>query len=458
LIEDYNYERCEKYHGIDRELCNWFFNETTLIWGDAKIKQAQAKYGNVSVGKIYRGAKIDTIDELKQYREVEKGGTLKFSTVKSCTPFESEAKSFAWYVKSYDTLTMLYALKTAIDRGSAGEYGGVVLTLQPTPKNVVVKSYTEGHEIKENSDWRTPPCGSAEAEVLVVGDVKVISAKIFEPLTKENWKETALKSLKCVDDLSNSFLNEWIRKHKISGKEIRDFVTPVIKKLVKTEDDVAAFLSLNDVFFNRDDYTEVEPIARFIENYFVVEGDTVGVVYNGKRLYNYSGEKHMAMVDKLMTPKFVENLLDRVKGLEFRLKTKNFAGVRLGKVYSSEVQDVLRMIASLYRSRKFKAIASKSPVIKKLIRSLDKVVGEVLSFNPKYLMDHGIVRGHVITEILRDLKEFLRIHPKESVVKKKIFNHLYRNLAPRGVVTPELDNAINVFKDSVQDIFSFVGD
>lgn len=156
IDEAYDYKSCEKYDDkIDRDICNWVRNERHLRWNKETREECMSRYGNVKVGTIFRGLRINTKEDLKLYKSLQNGGTINVEYV-SASPNESTAKSFAWYMKSYDELAMLRALSRAIENGSAGTYGSALLILEPRPENVIFKTWVDGNE---RSSWNQPPIG-----------------------------------------------------------------------------------------------------------------------------------------------------------------------------------------------------------------------------------------------------------------------------------------------------------
>jgi hypothetical protein len=454
ILEAYNMGRCEDLSGIEKELCNWFFNERSISWNVDKIKQAKEKFGNVNVGLIYRGAKINSKEELVQYKKVENGGSFKFDDVVSCSDSEFEAKSFAWYVKSYDELTMLRALVTAMKRGSSGTHGSVLLELLPTKDQVIVKTYTSGQEEKDNSNWQPPPSGSAENEILITGNVKVKRAKIFEPLTKEGWQEVLNKSINTVQDLQNDFVTRWIRETKIPVIDIKTFVDQLLPRIIKSEDDVAQFLSVEDVFFDRTSYSDYGPISDFIAKYFVVRDDFTGVEYKGKSLFNVDPIKFSQLLDKMMTKSFASLMGKRLKGVKLVISGHKLHPFHLSIEPYDRFDEVYSVVTLFVRSRKFRKYVSSQTDYKKFVKSLDVIVKELLKINPDYIEKHNF-SGYDLSSALYDFGRWIKIHPKQKQLRKTIAQYLYKNIAPQGPVDDKLKKAIDVMKDSVGAILKF---
>lgn len=267
IIAKIDKEENKDLRGIEKDLANWSRNEIPLKWNEEEINKAKKLYGDISVGIVYRGAKIHTQESYDFYQSIKDGGYIDCNLVSS-TPDKEIALSFAQYIKSYDELTLMYALKTTLERGSAGAYGSVLLTLKPDPENVVAIINFEPEELKDHPSKRSFNRG-AEPEVILHGKVKVLKAEIFDPLTEENYYQV-FKILE-PNQLNNDFIFNWLKHKKIkeSGK-YKEISKMLIEKYSRNEKDLIELLkSMSKTSFILDvnDILDNDKIIKYILNH-----------------------------------------------------------------------------------------------------------------------------------------------------------------------------------------------
>lgn len=201
-LDDYDFS--DKY---ERKFANYALNERPFQLNKNEMDECRELYGNKNVGIVYHGGKIDTIELLNILKNLKKGDTYNMY-LKSATPDYDTALSFSKYIKSYDELTMITALKDTYERGSSGEYGSYIVKLKPKPEQVIIANFGDGNK----------PRYSAETECILYGDILVEDIKIFLPLTKDNIDAyiNDLSILDCFD----SFVKEWMRHHKVKIDKI----------------------------------------------------------------------------------------------------------------------------------------------------------------------------------------------------------------------------------------------
>lgn len=212
----------------DEIFVKYALNEYPIHMSDRERKEASKIYGNRDVGIVYHGGKINSKEFYNNLKKLKSGDTIKVEYM-SATPYYDEAESFAMYVKSYDELTMMYALKDAIERGSAGEFGSYVITLKPKPEQVIFSTFGQGEK----------PTTAAETECVLYGDIEVLDVKIYERLTKDNYKQEFEKM--SLESYFNDFIPRWMFKHKIPRPDSNWIVKWVLGK-IKTEDDAIKFI------------------------------------------------------------------------------------------------------------------------------------------------------------------------------------------------------------------------
>jgi hypothetical protein len=245
-----HYDFKDKY---DKIFVEYALNEYPINLSEEERKEASRIYGNRDVGIVYHGGKINSEEFYHKLKKLKAGDTIKAKYM-SATPSYSTAESFAMYIKSYDEMTMIWALRSAIESGSAGEYGTFVVKLKPKPEQVIFSTYGEGQK----------PTTAAETECILYGDIEVLDIKIFERLDKENYLEQFKKM--SLDGYFNDFIPRWMDKYKIKRPDSKWIIKWVLGK-VKSDEDAIDFLrdleNKKSFIFNWIHYDE------FIKNSFM---------------------------------------------------------------------------------------------------------------------------------------------------------------------------------------------
>lgn len=438
LHEAYDYDQCDKYNdAIDRDICNWVRNEKRITWNSADRERCKNKYGNVKVGTVFRGIRIDSKDDYEMYKKIEKNGGVIDLYYASASPSESEAKSFAFYVKSYDEMTMMYMLKNAMESGSAGRYGSALLELEPAPDQVIFKNWADGYERK---DWDRPPA-AAEAEALLYGKVKVKKCKIYEKLNAENFETILDSMITSVDDLDNDFVNRWMRDRtnlkKIGGEEkLKKIAWKIFDKILKTDDDINTLFKSHASMFTPAELYNHPKIEKFVVKYMILD-DTFKIVY--KKDTHYIPNNDYYLEEFAHDSKIIKQIVDTLKPLELnvKLKSRTIYPVSLpAKYYDNESHYGPWMnLVKLSRI---------NPAIMKKIKNHKHIKNFNNSFEPvlEYLTTQTIhdCLDHNNYEILQNTLIHLTnycswiflFNPKGDKIRNSIVQHLYHNFAPRG--------------------------
>lgn len=228
LAEMYQDLRDYKFNDrFDRDFGHYALNERPLRWDAAERKQCAEDYGNVDVGTVYLGGKIDDKQLYDKLLQLKPGEHFTLN-LQSATPHKDTAISFMDYVKSYDEFTMLSQLTSNLERGSAGKFGAYLLTLKPTPNQVIMSTFGPTKKV---------PSHTAETECILYGDVKVLDVKIREVLTPETYQHILLSNF--PDILESSFVSSWMEK---KVKKIPNSFAKQLLEKIKTTEDVYTFL------------------------------------------------------------------------------------------------------------------------------------------------------------------------------------------------------------------------
>jgi len=372
LNEAYDYSRCKDYKGIDLNICNWIFNEIPLPWKTSDIEKCKEMYGNVNVGTVYRGAKINTEDELEMYHNAKKTGYIDLHLVSS-TPEKETAKSFAFYIKSYDELTMLKMLVAAVKNGSAGKYGSVLLELEPNNDNVIFKTYREGNERK---DWEPTKC-AAESEVLLNGKVKVKSIEIFEPLTKENWEDVIMRSSTSLESLKNDFIKRWINENNISRDKFFELSKKIAKNVILSEEDVYFVIkNQNYIWLDKEVWLNLEVTKNFAQKYF--NYDELVTKYKGVSLY-LPGHFYEELLD---SPKLVKDLASNVHSFDIKEKGGYYYVYSNGGIADADEKSPIHKLVRLcYLNKKLFNYIKGSVIIKNIEKKYLELFDEYMKID-----------------------------------------------------------------------------
>lgn len=274
-------DRSDYRNDYDYAFANYALNEKPFGFNEEQRKKAQSLYGNREVGVIYHGGKLNNKEHSEIIKSLKPGDTIK-ANMMSATPEYSTAESFALYVKSYDEMTMMYALKDAIENGSAGTYGTFVVTLKPKPEQVIFSTYGEGET----------PTRSAETEVVLYGDIEVVDIKIFEPLSKETYLEDFMEMSPL--SLSNDFMKRWFSSNKLPRPN-SDYIKKVLNKITSDEEAIEFITNQSEKRWVFGELTMDEAGS----NKYIKKQFTNVVFENGNFYFDFPGKVHIGVIDGL---------------------------------------------------------------------------------------------------------------------------------------------------------------
>jgi hypothetical protein len=260
-LDDHTYQ--DRY---EKMFARYALNEVPLRMNEDEMKECAKLYGNVDVGVVYFGGKMNYKEEYKSIINLKPGDRKHFK-LQSASPHEEDARTYMDYVKSYDELTMLSALKSAYEQGSAGKFGVYLLELEPTPNQVIFSTF--GPTVRKLNH-------SAETECILYGDIKVKSVKIREALTTENYHEILLKDF--PDILQSEFVTGWIRKiiKKIPSSLAKNLITKIDtanKALAFFKWSASSLYVIEQLTYN--DLMANHHIKNILNNYIRVDGSRI---------------------------------------------------------------------------------------------------------------------------------------------------------------------------------------
>jgi hypothetical protein len=216
---------------VDYKFAQYAINERPLILDDGDKKFAKRVYGGldgVKDGVIYSGGRIGSEDQLQSLRALQNGGRTNVS-MKSYSHNKATARSFADFVMTYDGGAGSMAYAAALQRGSSGEFGSYLITIEADPDTILINTRREDGVTR-----------SVESELIVDGSVTVVNVEIIAPLQKDSWTEQTVEEWDSLKDLdAANFLGVWLEYHKIDPwqgghlEEYLDEVTSTIDGLVK---------------------------------------------------------------------------------------------------------------------------------------------------------------------------------------------------------------------------------
>ncbi len=358
---------------VDLAFANYALNELSFFLDEDMKEYARENYGGLAGvvgGMIYSGGRIDTEDKLRELKSLRAGGQIRVH-MRSFSHYESVAREFANFVKSYDPMIGLMQMEAALARGSAGKLGSFVMVVKADPDTILI-----------NTARKDGVTSSAEPELIVDGTVKVLEVRIFEPLTENNWAERTLEEWRSLKDLEGSgFLAAWIEKHKVDPwPHLENF----LERAVHTPRDLADLL-LSDSNLIQDNQRKISAWAvhhpaasKFIDEIELLQSSSskdLSFVFEGRRI---SPGKELSL--KILKLKGVPALLEVLEAKTESLKRwmqvapqsykKSFY---LGGSPVTELWDVLRVLSDLSAVGALKK-SHASPVkdfnkwIKKIIR------------------------------------------------------------------------------------------
>lgn len=455
LIESLDISGSEKYTGLERDIFNYVRNEIPLRWNESQIDKARSLYGNVPVGTVYHGMKINSEERLEEIRRLSLGSKIKAKLL-SATPEYDEAMSYAQYVKSYDERTLMRELMAALHRGSAGKFGTALLTLQPDPNHVIVKTYEEGNEKEFNPNW-TKPFG-IELEAILYGSVLVKDIAIFEPLTKDNYKDILTKII-VNPDIDYDFGYQWVIEN---GLFYEDLVHNIIDNLLVNYDATEILTGKNQFLKHHDDMILSHPeIHSFVLDN--VQIDDTEIYIDGRKKVPVNRE-----IMKIINPenpkiyKLLKNISDQFgQELEIISTDMHFEFI----VDNSRLRYVIGML--IHKNHKLKVVFSKTPTGRKIIKALEDQVKKLVNYNIDDLASmldvrddkYDILKVNNFTDKAQSILSKLSVfHPQGKKLASELVNHYY-HIIPKGtqdkglikfyqlLISPIMDKFLLSFKE-----------
>ena len=192
---------------IDYKFAQYAINERHFSLNDEDKEHAKAEYGGldgVKDGVIFSGGRITSKKQLEALREIQGGGTTTVS-MKSYSHLKATARSFADFVMTYDPVAGGKAMKAAMERGSSGEFGSYLITIEANENTILINTM--------RNDGVTR---SVENELIVDGEVNVVSVDIIAPLQKDSWTQQTIEEWDHLKDLDGAnFLGAWLEHHRM---------------------------------------------------------------------------------------------------------------------------------------------------------------------------------------------------------------------------------------------------
>ena len=299
---------------IDYKFAQYAINERHFSLNDEDKEQAKLEYGGldgVRDGVIYSGGRISSQKQLDSLREIQDGGVTTVS-MKSYSHLKATARSFADFVMTYDPIAGGRAMKAAMERGSAGEFGSYLITIEANENTILINT------MREDGVTR-----SVENELIVDGEVNVVSVDIVAPLQKDSWTQQTIEEWDNLKDLDGAnFLGAWLEHHRMDPwqdghlEEYLDEMTNTIDGLVEllTEYQHVRILELRQKQYA--EWLGNHPLAnRLIADIELVKdsrGVDISTKLNGKTVYLGRQLKAKAIAQKGMS--LVEESYQEAKG------------------------------------------------------------------------------------------------------------------------------------------------
>ncbi|MBC8149800.1 MAG: hypothetical protein H8E97_00765 [Bacteroidetes bacterium] len=225
-----NLERDRFKDTIDYKFAQYAINEVPFHLSASDSKRAKQKYGGldgIKGGVIYSGGRINTQKQLASLQAIQQGGTVSVS-MKSYSHRKATARAFADFVMTYDAVAGGRAMNAAIRRGSSGEYGSYLITIEANEDTIVINT------AKKDGVTR-----KVEAELIIDGTVNVIGVEIVAPLQKDSWPQYTIQQWDELKDLESTvFLGAWLDHNSIDpwqDGQLEDFLDEMTASLVGLE-------------------------------------------------------------------------------------------------------------------------------------------------------------------------------------------------------------------------------
>lgn len=211
---------------IDYKFAEYAINEKYFSLSAEEKEHAKLEYGGldgVRDGVIYSGGRIESEKQLEALQKIQDGGQTTVSS-KSYSHLKATARSFADFVMTYDPIAGGKAMKAAMERGSAGEFGSYLITIEANENTILINTR------RKNGVTR-----SVESELIVDGEVNVVSVDIVAPLQKDSWTQQTIEEWDNLKDLdSANFLGAWLKHHRIDpwqGGHLEEYLDEMTSRI-----------------------------------------------------------------------------------------------------------------------------------------------------------------------------------------------------------------------------------
>lgn len=412
---------------FDKAFGEYALNEVPLKWTKEEQEQCKKKYGDIDVGIVYHGNRISTEEQLTFIQSLSKGMTYPCDLI-SATPEKETAISFMEYVKSHDEYRMLLSLSSSLKRGSSGNFGSFLLTLKPTPTQVIASTFGP----TKNKFTQT-----AETECILNGDVKIVDVKIMTPFTLDNWFNTLKTNF--LEVVSSDFFNRWLDHHKI--KITKDQAKELIN-LLKTEDDVLTFLrgceKDNRIFYilSYSDIQQNKVLLNTILKFLKFNVNTPFLAINNEKIYLNNEE----LISELK--------IEHKKQIDINIKEKyNELKNNDNKIYFDENKGKLLITDDTYKLFNLIKLANERKIKLDVNKSLKQLTDIIIKLkdmsnefiNTKTLKDLSSL--DVVSNIFKSLLTILEINDiinDDLSFIQKTWNWFYHSFAKGEITNPRL--------------------
>jgi hypothetical protein len=288
---------------IDYNFAQYAVNEKPLYLSTEDKEHAKVEYGGldgVQGGVIYSGGRINSEEQLEALRKIENGGSTNIN-MKSYSHRKATARSFADFVMTYDPVAGGRAMKAAMERGSAGEFGSYLITIEANENTIIINTR------KQNGVTR-----SVEDELIVDGNVNVIGVDIIAPMQKDSWTQQTIEEWDELKDLDGAqFLGAWLQHHRIDpwqGGHLEEYLDEMTSSIDGLVELLVEYRNVRILKLNQGKYMEWlsdHPLANKLIDKVELKKETSGVgidtKINGENVYLGSELKARAIAEKGMS-------------------------------------------------------------------------------------------------------------------------------------------------------------
>jgi len=410
---------------FDKAFGEYALNEKPIHWDEKERNDCKKSYGNVDVGIVYHGNRIISKEQLTFLESLKKG--MKYScNLISATPDKSLAKSFMEYVKSYDESITYRSLLHSMTMGSAGKFGSFLLTLKPTPSQVIASTFGE----TKKKFTRT-----AENECILFGDVEIKDIKIVEPLTYDNWFEKLKNDF--LDLYSSSFFHQWLEHHKLI---ITKEQSVELINTLKTENDIKSFfkitkeypevfnkLSLSDIEKNKLLYSTIIKYLKFKLNNPIISFDDEDIHLRNEEFNTFLIKKNKKAIDDT-----IKNKLEELKEINHEIFFNEKNGVL---TFQNTVKDWFYVLENA-KERKIKI------PFNPFNEQIKRIVEKLKNMSETYILSSTLQKSSksdldIIQNLFQSystLFNFINIFPSMNLsFMKKSWNWFYHSFASGSI-------------------------